>query len=159
MRLFVVRHGKAARRATSDESRELLDEGITQSRRLGKRLIALEERPDMVFCSPYVRARQTAEHVMDAMSLSKEQIVFSDNLLPGGDPEAFLAELVACAEKTVFCFTHAPFCDLLVARILGAPMPLTSMKTAGVACLDCSHDTYAHNTLVWLTRPSILFGK
>ncbi|ROS26058.1 histidine phosphatase family protein [Cellulomonas sp. PhB150] len=83
-RLVLVRHGEsvgnlaaaAAERAGADvleiETRDadtpLSERGTAQARALGAWLAAVPraERPDVVWCSPYLRARQTAAAALDA---------------------------------------------------------------------------------------------
>jgi broad specificity phosphatase PhoE len=85
--LVLVRHGEsfgnianaeayaaAAERldlTVNDSSVELSDLGVRQARALGERLGQLEasQRPSAVVVSSYMRARQTADHVLDAAAL------------------------------------------------------------------------------------------
>ena len=86
-RLVLVRHGEsvgniAATRAdregalrvdvaTRDADTPLSERGREQARALGVWLadVPADERPEVVWCSPYLRARQTAELAMEAAGL------------------------------------------------------------------------------------------
>ncbi|WAP52405.1 histidine phosphatase family protein [Arthrobacter sp. ATA002] len=77
--LILIRHGESAGNVAATEAQRsgaevidiglrdpdvpLSDAGMEQARALGRWLSGLpqEERPDSVWCSPYLRARQTAE--------------------------------------------------------------------------------------------------
>lgn len=83
--IWVVRHGQSAGNVardaaeaaglpliditTRDVDTPLSELGVEQSRSLGRWFAALppDERPQRVLCSPYVRARHTAELVVDAL--------------------------------------------------------------------------------------------
>lgn len=83
--LILVRHGEsvgnvAAARAYSDEQEvidvacrdadvPLSETGAEQSRGLGDGLRALPAPPDVVWCSPYVRAQETARIALESASL------------------------------------------------------------------------------------------
>jgi probable phosphoglycerate mutase len=85
--LLLVRHGEslgnlANERAyvdktealdinVNDPSVELSDLGVRQAHALGKRLgdLPLDEQPTVVVASPYVRAQQTADHVLATAGL------------------------------------------------------------------------------------------
>ncbi len=47
----------------SDPDTELTDKGIWQAQQTGKALAKIIEKPDVVFCSPYKRTKQTFENV------------------------------------------------------------------------------------------------
>jgi len=96
--LVVVRHGESlgnianenayAARAdrldisVNDPSVELSDLGVRQAQALGTRLAELpaSERPTVVLESSYVRARQTADHVVDAAGLSGIERIADERL-------------------------------------------------------------------------------
>jgi len=55
----------------NDPSVELSDLGVRQAQALGKRVgdLAEDEQPDVVLVSPYVRAHQTADHILATAGL------------------------------------------------------------------------------------------
>jgi broad specificity phosphatase PhoE len=57
--------------AVNDPSVELSELGVRQARALGKRFgdLAADEQPTVVVASPYVRAQQTADHVLATAGL------------------------------------------------------------------------------------------
>ena len=83
--LILVRHGEsvgnvASADAYSDEQEvidvacrdadvPLSETGVEQSRALGDGLRAMRARPDAVWCSPYVRAQETARIALDSAGL------------------------------------------------------------------------------------------
>lgn len=60
MKLYLVRHGEAEMRAI-DAERPLTDKGIEQVQRLAEHFVASSAKPDHIYHSGLVRARQTAE--------------------------------------------------------------------------------------------------
>jgi broad specificity phosphatase PhoE len=92
--IWIVRHGQSAGNVaravaeaaglpriditTRDVDTPLSDLGREQSRALGRWFGAMgeEERPNVVLCSPYIRARQTAEIVLEAAKLDVDDLTF-----------------------------------------------------------------------------------
>ncbi len=63
--LYIMRHGQAHMRASSDELRELTATGIEQSFNAAQQYLS-RRHFDHVFISPYLRAQQTFEQVKAA---------------------------------------------------------------------------------------------
>src|SRR5262249_20541253 len=86
MNLFILRHGIAADPGDpaypNDSERPLTDEGERKLARISEAMARMELSFDLVLSSPYVRARQTAEIVAEALGLRKK-LQFSDDLKLG----------------------------------------------------------------------------
>lgn len=71
-RLLLIRHGESVanseRRFTRDDDEPLTATGIEQARETARRLLA-RYRPGVVYSSPLLRARQTAELIAEAFGL------------------------------------------------------------------------------------------
>jgi phosphohistidine phosphatase len=161
MDLYIVRHGIAIDRedpkSPPEPERYLTEEGIERTKQVAKGIAALGLHADLLISSPYVRAMQTAAIFAKAFEYSEQKIRQTDNLLPGAAPTAFLRELAR--EKntsSVFCFGHAPNVDELVAATLGAQRHVTSMKKAGVACVELKRVSPPTGQLIWLLTPKLL---
>lgn len=87
--------------------------------------------------SPYVRARQTAAIVREELGIEAE--VVTDLLVPMADPSLVAELLRGRTEQDLVCVGHAPSLDLLVAYLVGADDPVTSLKKAGCASLEIRH--------------------
>ena len=72
MKLYFIRHGKASYDAPNDELRPLLPEGIEQAQDLGHVLKQLGVRPSRIYTSPRLRAKETAEHIGNALGINPE---------------------------------------------------------------------------------------
>src|SRR5437870_5294631 len=85
MNLFLLRHGLAVERTLPgfklDSDRPLTPAGRRKIGRLATLLSRLDLRFDLILTSPYVRARQTAEIVAEALHLHKS-LALSTSLTP-----------------------------------------------------------------------------
>lgn len=119
MRLFIVRHAKAAP-GEPDELRPLTKGGRAAARDLGERLAG--EQPDAVVSSPLLRARETAEAIARASGLELET---DDRLAPGADAAAVRA-VVDCHGETVVVVGHQPDCSEIVFELTGRQVPFST---------------------------------
>jgi phosphohistidine phosphatase len=112
MRIFIVRHAKAAS-GSPDELRELTPEGHEQARRLAQELAGA--RPDAVLSSPLLRARQTAEAIAEASGV---EVRVDERLAPGADA-ASLVQAASEAGETVVTVGHQPDCSEIAEALTG----------------------------------------
>jgi len=161
MRLYLVRHGIAIDRedpkCPAEAERYLTEEGIRKTEEVARGAASLVEKPNLFLSSPYVRALQTAEIFATAMKYPKQKIRKTNLLLPGSEVGAFFRELAKNKEsESVFCFGHAPHMDELISAVLGSKRDATSMKKAGVACLELRRVAPPTGMMVWLATPKLL---
>jgi phosphohistidine phosphatase len=129
MRLFIVRHAKAAA-GEPDELRALTEEGRETARALGKQLAADGVHPDVVLSSPLLRARETAAEIAKATGAEAEA---DDRLGPGAGVEDVRAA-IAGRGATVVVVGHQPDCGRVAAAIGGGAEP--QFPPGGVAVLE-----------------------
>jgi phosphohistidine phosphatase len=159
MILYLVRHGIAVDRtdpsSPPDPERPLTAKGVQKVRSAALGLKETGVKPDVLITSPYVRAAQTAEIFAEAMGFTPEKIQVSEELKPSSDPAELLKELARVRGKEVMCFGHAPHLDHMIAHLVGARATFTSLKKAGMACLE---RTASGNrwTLLWVVTPKML---
>ena len=161
MLLYLVRHGIAIDRedpkCPAEAERYLTEEGIKKTREVARGVASFVEKPNIFLSSPYVRAMQTAELFCAAMKFPKQKIRKTNLLLPGSEPGAFFRELAKHKDaESVFCFGHAPQMDELISFALGSKRDATSLKKAGVACLELRRVAPPSGNLVWLATPKLL---
>ena len=161
MRLFLVRHGMAIDRTEAkcppEAERYLTPEGVEKTKRAAEGVEALGVSADLLVSSLYLRAVQTAEIFAEALGFPKEKILRMDALLPGADPELLFRELTKQKQaKSVFCFGHAPHLDEALALAIGVKHAFTTLKKAGVACLELEQLSPPAGKLLWLCPPKIL---
>lgn len=139
MKLVLFRHGIAQDRADADcppdPARRLTTKGIAHTHEAARGLRRLGIAPDVVFTSPYLRARETADIAVAELDLDLD-LVETQALLPEAEPEELVAELARRKVEQVLCAGHAPHVDLLVAHVLGAAGAVTSLDKAGAVALD-----------------------
>jgi phosphohistidine phosphatase len=162
MNLYIIRHAIAVDEGTpeyeDDSQRPLTDKGKKKMRQIAKGLRTLGVDFDLILSSPYVRAEETAEILMDVFKI-KGDVAFSDNLIPMGDPDLLISEM---NEKynvnSVVLVGHEPFLTALVSLLVSENANLDmTLKKGGVCRLsadDLHHSRKA--TLEWLITPGIL---
>ena len=110
MRLFLVRHAHSAL-GEPDSLRPLSAKGREQARALGERLAPA--RPEAVFTSPLLRARETATAIARAAGLEAQS---DERLAPGASAEDVLAAIEGAGE-TVVVVAHQPDCSEIAAAL------------------------------------------
>lgn len=137
MRLYIVRHAKAEPHAPTglDADRPLRKRGHHQAEELGAYFAAQAPSPTLVLASPYLRARETAEHIWSALDLEPQ---LDDRLAADRDIHDYLdvlADLVGCDHAVVI--GHNPLCAQLVGLLLEGPTgAVPQHETARVVALD-----------------------
>lgn len=147
--LYIMRHGDAepAQALSADAIRPLSDDGEEEVLRstewLATELKAADAGGlDLLICSPYVRARQTAAIVESKISVERQ--LQNNDVTPDGDPAVFADWLFTQLPqqgdpiKRVAVVSHMPFVSYLVAELDPASQPML-FQTAGIAelTLDC----------------------
>ncbi|WP_427160043.1 phosphohistidine phosphatase SixA [Aliinostoc sp. HNIBRCY26] len=90
MELYLIRHGIAEEQQAGikDEERQLTKEGRQKTEKVAQRLVKLGLQFDLIVTSPLVRARQTAEILVE-VGLSS-QMEESNHLAPNGHISSWL---------------------------------------------------------------------
>jgi phosphohistidine phosphatase len=134
VKLWVLRHGEAQAQARSDAERELTAHGREEvlqsaSHLLGKPLTR-------IIASPYVRARQTAELVRQALGFS-DAVVIVPWLTPDSNPQKVLSQLDAYGADDVLLVSHQPLVGALIGLAAhGSYQHPQPMSTASLAELS-----------------------
>jgi phosphohistidine phosphatase len=124
MQLYLLRHAHAVDAAPSDALRKLSNKGRDQAKALGDflRSRGLIEST-VVWHSPLVRARETAEIVIERAKL-KARPMEGVGLLPEDNPREILARLAATPAPGVMLVGHEPFMSGLASLLIaGEPLP------------------------------------
>ena len=118
MYLHLLRHAEAAV-FHPDPDRPLTAKGQSDSEALG-RLLARQGRslPATIWCSPYLRARQTADAVLRGFGEEANAFEVRDGLTPYDDPADLLGEL-AELEEDLLIVGHNPHMAVLAGYLLG----------------------------------------
>jgi phosphohistidine phosphatase len=118
MKLYFVRHATASDLASSDAARELTKEGYEEARVAGKGLAKLGAKPSRIFCSPLLRARQTAEVL--GVELGTKVEVLDELRNDTASSRLFKAIKAAGATKEIVLVGHMPSLADHVAHLIGA---------------------------------------
>ena len=138
MEIWLLRHAVAEDRSASgrDADRTLTEDGHRRARDVGRGLAALEPGIELILCSPYARARQTAEPVARALKLSSK-LRETRTLEPERDPDDVLAEIRDEGVGSVLLVGHEPHMGALLGRLVaGRPGLVIPMKKAALARLS-----------------------
>lgn len=117
MLVLFLRHADAEPRLTGDSLRRLTDKGIGQAERMADFLPESQLHPEVIFSSPLVRARQTAEIVGKRLGIEPVEARW---LASGMTPDACMSELEACVHlSTVLLVGHEPDFSNVIAAWIG----------------------------------------
>jgi phosphohistidine phosphatase len=159
--LYLVRHAIAAERGEEypdDGKRPLTVRGVKRFRRIAKRLAEMGMRVDLILSSPFVRARQTADILAQALP-GHPPIVETDALLPGATFSELSAVLGDHAQATAIAMTgHQPSIGAFAARLAGCRGEF-DMRKGGVCRIDVERlPATGPGALRWLATPKLLTG-
>ncbi len=159
MQIFVMRHGQAQTAAPSDALRPLTEKGINEARLSAQWLVEDQHSFDCVFVSPYLRAQQTADNVIEVLETVGKRKTLSfitpeDN---AKDVHDYL-DAVCSVEKyqKILLVSHMPLVSYLVAELThDNTMPI--FQTASVAKIDYDIDKL-QGDFVTLVSPNEAHG-
>ena len=160
MNLYVIRHAIAVEPGTpgyeQDSLRPLTDKGRKKMEAIAAGLSALEVKIDRILSSPYRRARETAEILVDVLKI-ESQLVLTENLTPMAEIDALIGEInEKYAVDSLAVVGHEPFMSEFISTLLaGNSSVMVNMKKGGVCCLSIDnllHDRRA--VLEWMMTPT-----
>jgi phosphohistidine phosphatase len=152
MKLWILRHGEAQNRARTDAERELTDNGRAEVLSSAASLMGQPLR--WIIASPYVRARQTAELVRQALGFS-EAVVTVPWLTPDSDPRKVLDNLDLYASDNVLVVSHQPLVGSLIGLAVHASLQQAEpMHTASLAELEADFPLAGAMELVGVRHPA-----
>lgn len=136
IQLVLVRHGEAEPKVDSvpDKDRKLVKKGVKQMRRVANFLDIMGLKPERVLSSPYVRAYQSAEVILDELE-EDLKIETVKELEPDQEPTAVIEKLkeLGNSEVTALLVGHEPHLSGLIKALTGADVEL---KKGGVAVIE-----------------------
>lgn len=162
MNLYLLRHAIAEERSSDkwpdDSLRPLTRKGKKRMRQIAGGMQVLRLSFDVIYTSPYTRARETADIVVDVFNAAKK-LRETDTLAVDGDPEE-LIRLINSAKseiENVLLVGHEPYLSEFISTLLvgDSSLPLT-MKKGGICKLSVGNLKYgACASLEWLLPPSV----
>jgi phosphohistidine phosphatase len=160
MFIYLVRHAWAGQsgdpRYADDDLRPLTDKGRKRFRRMVKKLTKRDFTPMAIATSPLLRARETAEIIVDVCPNQPELIGLED-LAPGGGMERLLEWTRKQAPLDVAWVGHAPDIATKAAALIGAEQGQIGFEKGAVAAIGFAGPVAAGaGELVWLATAELL---
>ncbi len=162
MKLYIVRHAIAASHGTPemvDDDRPLTEEGIAKMRQAAAGLRTLDYVPDLILSSPLLRARQTAEILLQAFG-NRIELVINPELAPAGSRRSLYRSISLYAKKfdSLMLVGHQPSLGEISGEIaFGSPGQSIDLKKGGACVIELDNTEGTPNgSLVALLTPSIL---
>jgi phosphohistidine phosphatase len=158
MDFYLIRHAEAQpvgeAGITRDEDRPLTEDGRSQCQPLAAALARRAVKVDQVVSSPLLRARQTAESLMQHLPTPAPQLHLCDHLGPGGKRRK-LTRFVRNLEGASFALVgHMPDLATYAGWLMGSKKAQLDLAKAGVACLHFeSRPGKGQGVLTWLVGP------
>jgi phosphohistidine phosphatase len=162
MWLYIVRHAIAAPHGTpgiQDDDRDLTDEGVKKMREAAAGLRELEYIPEILLSSPLIRARRTAEILLETLGTGIETKI-SSALAPSGSRRELYRELAHFSNraKAIMIVGHQPSLGEIAGEIAwGSPEHCIDLKKGGACAIELkSMRGIPKGSLFSLLTPSVL---
>ena len=157
--LYIVRHAIAAERGSEwpdDSKRPLTERGVDRFKECVGGLRSFDVELDVIFTSPLVRAKQTAEYLSAGLP-GKPPIKTADVLAPGHTPVETMEAIARDARGAprVALVGHEPDLGELTAWLVGTKRAIP-FKKGGICRLDLDSLSSRYGTLAWLMPPRAL---
>jgi phosphohistidine phosphatase len=164
MNVFFVRHAEAMPLEKSgvnaDADRPLTEHGHAQCRSLAAALLRLGIHLDLILTSPYLRARQTAQGLLDHWSQQRPRVEEREELAPDGKAGKLARYLRQQKPDSVALVGHMPDMARQVSWFMGSKKARLDLDKAGVALLEFDElPDKGTGVLVWLVSPDWFMEK
>ncbi len=150
--IYFMRHATAELRQPElpDRPRQLIAKGQRQAEKVAAWLLAQQITPELILCSPYPRATQTAQIVCEKADLtSLQQVEWLAIDTPTGTALTALWQLLPNLPGSTLLVGHEPDFSQLIAALLGATSPSLRIKKASLCCVELDIHT-RQAQLQWL---------
>lgn len=155
MKVYLMRHSDAES-GVEDHLRRLTEKGQQQSKKTGNFLKNIGVIFSVAYTSPLIRAKETAEIVVNITNGDNIKIIETNALLNDASQKEF-ENIIKSALKydKVLMVSHSPSIDERLRRLLGCVNP-DSIKfpKAGVACVETVNGEVG--TLEFFINPKII---
>jgi phosphohistidine phosphatase len=157
MIIYFLRHASAGKKMVNpkkDDGRPLDQEGILQSRYMGRMLASLDVQVDKIVSSPLTRARQTASLVANELAY-ESQVQTDAALLPDSDFDHFRNMLSRLKKfEEVIVVGHNPSFTEFLSKTISGPSGAAQIEFKKGAVAKVEMDG-RNGSLHWLVVPKI----
>jgi phosphohistidine phosphatase len=162
MKLYIVRHAIAVPRGTpdiQDDDRSLTEEGVLKMRQGAAGLRSLEYIPELILSSPLLRARQTADILLEAFGKGT-QLKILPALSPSGARRDLYQSIAPYVNKrkSLMLVGHQPSLGEIAGDIVwGSPEHFVELKKGGACAIEVERmGDSPKGSMISLLTPSIL---
>src|SRR5262249_47316385 len=143
----------------ADADRALTEQGHTQAHALVPALRGRVARLDVVLTSPLLRARQTAEDLLENWPDPKPELRQCEELAPDAKASKLARVLRKLRKDWVALVGHQPDLSAHITWLIGSKKAQLDMAKAGIARITCAEPPdKGTGTLLWLISPEWFMG-
>jgi phosphohistidine phosphatase len=158
MDLYIIRHAEAQPLGMDgiedDADRPLTASGHAQCGPLAATLQRQGVRLDRIVTSPLLRARQTAESLLQELAAPKPELHICDHLAPNGKRRKLTRFLCGLGAQSVAIVGHMPDLAEYAGWLIGSRKAQLDLAKAGVACIHCDDEPdKGGGALTWMVTP------
>ena len=161
--LYILRHAIAIERGMpgykDDSKRPLTEEGKTKMRQNARGIKSLGLSFDLILSSPYCRAKETAEIVIEVLKIKNNNMILTNNLTPEAPYEKLTREINSYSKKSkdILLVGHEPHLSGLISYLVSGKENITiNFKKGGLCLLNTESCLAGSASLEWLLAPSQL---
>lgn len=156
--IFILRHAQAEElnkvQLNGDFERVLTEEGIERTKKLSILFDKLQENPDIVLSSPYVRAKTTADFFVSSLN-PRPEIKVVDFLSAGTSCKDIAKGLLPFSSyNKIVLVGHAPDLETFLAKLIGADK--IKLKKGTIAKVGLNNSIELSGELEWLITSKIV---
>lgn len=150
--LMLMRHAKSDWHTnTADIDRPLSGRGRQDAARMGLYLKQKKLKPDRIVVSAAQRTRETADLLLENLSVPDKHIVFDKELyLADRQTLCEIIELYAADNQSLLILAHNPGMDDLVSYLASSPVPLSA---SGKLMTTCSIAGFHMDSVETIKKP------
>ncbi len=157
MEIYLLRHGLAVERGTpgfeNDARRPLTAKGKKQLQRVGRAMVTLKLDFDVLLTSPFVRARETAKIVAQALK-ARKRLQLCESLAADRKPAGLIRSLQGMKPlpERILLVGHEPLLgEFISLMVTGGPELVLDFPKAGLCKLTLKKwSTSPRASLDWL---------
>lgn len=140
--LVFVRHAiavdreKAKGRGLADRDRPLTAKGIRDFKLHVLKNKKVFKKVDLWVTSPYIRARETLDVILEALRIDEAHVHIVTRLVPSARPQKLTDTIKKTNERNIVFVSHEPFLSRFLRHVLPKEENLPGLKKGAVIVVD-----------------------